>query len=82
MWSLIIILIIVTIKGIFSAAETAFEHLSKSKIHQMSKKDEKAKIVYEMLENKNKFFGLAEVGIVVCELLTSAVAAETFVHDL
>lgn len=82
MWSLIVILIIVGIKGVFSAAETAFTHISKSKIHQMSKKDEKAKRVYGMLENKHKFFGLAEIGIVVCELLASAVAAETFVHDL
>lgn len=79
---LIIILIIVAIKGIFSAAETAFAHLSKSKIHQMSKKDKKAKKVYEMLEDNHKFFGLAEVGVVVCEILASAVAAETYVHHL
>ena len=42
MKTLIVILIIVIIKGVFSAAETAFAHLNKSKIHQMSKKNKKA----------------------------------------
>jgi len=78
----LIILIIVAIKAIFAASETAFTYLNKAKIHQMSKKDKRAKKINEMLEKNHKLFGITEVGITICELFATIIAAETFVKSL
>lgn len=78
----LIILIIVAIKAIFAASETAFTYLNRAKIHQMSKKDKRAKRINEMLEKNHKLFGITEVGITICELFATIIAAETFVKDL
>jgi len=79
---ILIILIIVAIKAIFAASETAFTYLNKAKIHQMSKKDKRAKRINEMLEKNHKLFGITEVGITICELFATIIAAETFVKNL
>ena len=80
--SIFVIIIIVLIKAIFAAAETSFTYLNKAKIHQLSKKNKKAQKINEMIEKNHKLFGLTEIGITICELFASAVAAETFVKDL
>ena len=77
-----VILIIVWIKAIFTASETAFTYVNKAKIHQMSKKDRRAKRINEMLEKNHKLFGITEVGITICELFATIIAAETFVKSL
>lgn len=79
MTEIIILAIMIAMKAIFSASDTAFTYLNKSKISQESKKDKKAKKIKIMLENNHKFFGIIEVGITMIELLASAYAAEAFV---
>lgn len=78
----IILVIMVLIKAIFSASDTAFTYLNKAKISQESKKNRKAKKIKNMIENNHRFFGITEVGITLIELLASAYAAEVFVNPL
>ena len=80
MSKIIILIIMIIIKGIFSAADTAFTYLNKTKISQESKKNKKAKKIKNMIENNHRFFGIIEVGITMIELIASAYAAEVFVN--
>jgi len=82
MKGIILIFIIVFIKSIFSASETAFTYINKAKIHQMSKKNKRAERIYKMLEKNHKLFGITEVGITMCELFASVIAAEVFINKL
>lgn len=82
MKTILLILIIVVIKAIFAASETAFTYLNKAKIHQMSKNNKKAKKINDMLEKNHKLFGITEVGITICELFATVIVAETFVKSL
>jgi len=79
--SIIILLIIVGIKAIFSAADTAFTYTSKFKISQESKKNLKARQIKKILEDKNRVFEIIEVGIVMAELFASAFVAEVYLSD-
>lgn len=74
--------LMVAIKAIFSAADTAFTYLNKIKISQLSKKDKKARKIKTMLEDKNKFLGAIEVVITMIELLSSTYTAAVFVNPL
>ena len=82
MTRVMILAIMIMIKAIFSASDTAFTYLNKSKISQESKKNKKAKKIKNMIENNHRFFGIIEVGITIIELLASAYAAEVFVNPL
>lgn len=77
-----ILLIILVIKSIFSAGDTALTYINRAKIAQLSKTDKKAKKIKTLMSNKNKFYSLIEVGITMIELFASAYVAETFVRDL
>ena len=76
-YTIIIILIMVFVKSIFSAADTAFTYINRAEIKQLSKKDKKAKKIRVLMEDSNKFFGIIEVGINMCELLAGAVISVT-----
>ena len=78
----IILLIIVLIKAIFSASDTAFTFLNRAEIIQLSKKDKKAEKIKILMEDSNKFFGIIEVVINMCELLAGAVVSLTLVEYL
>ena len=80
--TIIILLIIVGIKAIFSASDTAFTFLNKAEIKQLSKKDEKAEKIKILMEDSNKFFGIIEVVINMCELLAGVVISLTLVEFL
>jgi len=82
MKNIIILAIIVLVKAIFSAADTAFTYTSKFKISQESKKNIKARQIKKMLEDKNRVFEIIEVGIVMAELFASAFVAEVYLGDL
>lgn len=83
----IILGIIICVKGIFSASETAFTYLNKAKFNQMSKNvrnksQRKILKIKQLLDNKLKIFGTTKVGITLAELFASAFAAEAFVGNL
>lgn len=81
-YPIIIVFIIVFIKAIFSATDTAFTYLNKAEIKQLSKKDKKAQKIRVLMDDFNKFFGIIEVGINMCELLASAVVSITILESL
>lgn len=80
--SFLIILVMIGVKAIFSASDTAFTYINKSKISQESKKNKKAAKIKKMINNNSKFLGVIEVGITFIELLASAYASEAFVNPL
>ncbi len=81
-YAIMIILVIVGIKAIFSASDTAFTYLNRAEIKQLSKTDKKAQKIRILMEDSNKFFGIIEVVINMCELLASAVASITILEYL
>ena len=81
----LILVIIIKIKSIFSAAETAYTYLNKAKFSQMSKSkksNKKITKIKEMLDNKLKLYGTTKIGMTLAELLASAFAAEAFVGTM
>lgn len=79
---ILILVVIIIVKAIFSAADTAFTYTSKFKIAQESKKNVKARKIKKMLDDKNRLFEIIEVGIIMAELLASAFVAEVFLGKL
>lgn len=77
---IIVILILIVIKAIFSAADTAFTYINRAEIKQLSKTDKKAKKIRILMEDENKFFGTIEVAINMCELFTSAIVSISFLE--
>ena len=82
MEAILILVLIISVKSIFSAADTAFTYTSKFKISQESKRNAKAKKIKKMLENKNRLFEIIEVGIIMAELFASALVAEVYLNKL
>lgn len=82
MYNILVILILVVIKAIFSAGDTAITYINKAKVSQKSKTDKKSQKIKILAENNAKFYGTLEVGITLMELLATAFAAETFVKQL
>lgn len=79
---IIVILIIVGIKAIFSAADMSFTYINRAEIKQLSKTDPKARKIKILMEDSNKFFGIIEVVINMCELLASAIVSITILEEL
>jgi len=63
--SVIVIVILILLNGIFSAGEFAIVSSRKSKIKDMikSKKHRKAEVLLEMRENPEKFLSTVQIGI-------------------
>ncbi len=78
----LILAIILLAKAVFSAADTAFTYVSKAKISQESKKNERAKRLKKILEDKSRLFDIIEVGIVMAELFATAFVAEFYLEEL
>lgn len=79
---ILVLIIIVCIKGIFSASEVAFLFVNKYKISQLSKKNKKALRIKQLISKPNKIYGIIETGIIMSELLASVYAGEIFVDRL
>lgn len=82
MIAVFILILIVIIKSIFSATDTAFTYINRAEIKQLSKTDKKAEKIRILMEDTNKFFGVIEVVINLCELFAGVVISLTFVEYL
>lgn len=83
MWyKFLIIILLIAIKAMFSAADTAITYVSPTKMGKLSKKDRKAKKIKCFIEEKSKFYGTIEVGITMVEFLASVYVAEAFISAL
>lgn len=80
-YNILIIILLVIVKAIFSAGDTALMYVNKAKISQLSKRDKKAKKMKTLINENTKFYGVIELAITLIELLASAFAAETFVKQ-
>lgn len=81
--NILIIAILIIFKSIFTASETSFTYLNRSKINQMAKSgDKKAIRIRKMLEKPNKFFSTIKVGITFLEYVASTYAAESFLSKI
>lgn len=83
MKNLIILLVLILIKAIFSASDEAFIYLNRSKITQLSKRgNKKAKLLKNLLNKQNSFFATIKISITLLEFASSGFAAETFLKSL
>jgi len=80
--SIIFLIVIIVIKAVFSAADTALLYVNKAKISQMSKKNKRAKRIKELINNSHKFYGAIEVVITMCELFGTFLAEAAFYNAL
>ena len=79
--NILVIIALIIFKSIFTASETSFTYLNRSKINQMAKSGNKKAIkVKKMLEKPNKFFSSIKVGITFLEFVASTYAADSFLN--
>lgn len=80
---IIVIAILICFKAIFSACDTSFTFLNRSKVNQMAKLgNQKAIKIKKMLQKPNKFFGTIKIGITFLEFVASGYAAEAFLQEI
>ena len=78
-FSIIILLILIVINGIFSASELAFLSLDKVFLKQeVKKQNKKAIMINKVLENPSKFLSTIQICITLAGFLASALAADYF----
>ena len=78
-FSIVILLILIVINGIFSASELAFLSLDKVFLKQeVKKQNKKAIMINKVLENPSKFLSTIQICITLAGFLASAFAADYF----
>ncbi len=82
--SIILIVILVLLNGIFSAGEFAIISSRKSKIKDMikHKQEKKADLLLEMRENPDRFLSTVQIGITIFGTLASAIGGILSIQDL
>jgi len=82
--SIILIIILILLNGIFAAGEFGIVSTRKSKIKDMikEKKDKRAEVLLQMRENPEKFLPTVQIGVTICGTLASALAGVLSVHFL
>lgn len=78
-FSIILLVVLIFINGIFSATELAFLSLDKLKLKQdIEKKNKKAIAINKILSNPSSFLSTIQIGITLAGFLASAFAADYF----
>jgi putative hemolysin len=74
-WSIIVIVVLVILNGVFSAGEFAIISSRKSRIKEMMKNGEEknAQALLEMREKPERFLSLVQIGITIVGTLASAI---------
>lgn len=81
--SIILLIILIGINGIFSATELAFLSLDKIKLKQdIESKNKKAIAIDKILSNPSSFLSTIQIGITLAGFLASAFAADYFAEYL
>ncbi len=73
---LFLILVLIVLNGLFSAAEMAIISVHKSKLKSMikEKKDKRAELVLNVKENPQRFLSSVQIGVTICGTLASALS--------
>ena len=78
-FSIVLLIILIGINGIFSASELAFLSIDKIKLKQeLEKGNKKAKSINEILINPSSFLSTIQIAITLAGFLASAFAADYF----
>jgi len=78
-FSILLLIILIVINGIFSASELAFLSIDKIELKEKIKnKDKKAILISKILENPSAFLSTIQIGITLAGFLASAFAADYF----
>ena len=78
-FSIILLIFLILINGIFSSSELAFLSLDKIKLKsEMKKGDKKANLIHKILANPSTFLSTIQIGITLAGFLASAFAADYF----
>lgn len=82
----LILILLITLNGIFASSEIAFLSLNKVKIKKISQKKDltgkKAKKIIKLLEKPSVFLATIQIGITLAGFLASAFAADTFADKI
>jgi len=79
LFSIILLIVLIFINGIFSATELAFLSIDKIKLKQdIEKKNKKAITINKILSNPSSFLSTIQIGITLAGFLASAFAADYF----
>ena len=79
LFSVILLIILIFINGIFSASELAFLSLDKVKLkNEIEKGNKKAIKIEKVLSNPSSFLSTIQIGITLAGFLASAFAADYF----
>ena len=81
LFSIIILIILIFLNGVFSACELSFLSLNKIKLRDdVNKGDKKAIMISKIIENPSLFLSTIQIGITLAGFLASAFAAEYFAN--
>jgi len=77
---LLFILFLIILSGFFSGCETALTAVSKLKIHQLEKKDSRAKVISFLKSQKEKLIGTLLLGNNLVNTLATAIATSLIIN--
>ena len=78
-FSIIVLIVLIYLNGVFSTCELAFLSLNKIKLKEdVEKGNKKAVLISKILENPSLFLSTIQIGITLAGFLASAFAAEYF----
>lgn len=78
----LIVILFILLRGVFAAVDTALVYTDKYKVAKMVKKDKKSEKIKFLIEDKIRFWGVIEIGIISVELFLTAFVAEEFTNRL
>ena len=82
-YSILLLIVLIIINGIFSASELAFLSIDKIKLkNDISKNDKKAILINKILKDSSSFFSTIQIVITLSGFLASAFAADYFADYL
>ena len=77
--SIVLLIFLIGINGIFSSSEIAFLSLDKIQLkEEVEKRDKKAILIHRFLEEPSLFLSTIQIGITLAGFLASAFAADYF----
>ena len=78
-YSILLLIVLILVNGIFSASELAFLSLDKIKLkNEIKSGKRKAKLINKILTNPSSFLSTIQIGITLAGFLASAFAADYF----
>ena len=81
--SILVLVILVFVNGLFSATEIAFLSINKYRLSKEVKKgNKKAKKIVKLLEDSSSFLSAIQIAITLSGFLASAFAAESFASEI